>query len=49
MSLLKEILNSVPPYLFMSPAEKRKYFKQINSRFQEVLQKEKGTRCTHQK
>lgn len=47
MQVLKEILSSIPPYLFMSPAEKRKYFKQINSRFQEVMQKEKGSRCSH--
>lgn len=30
-------MNSVPAYLFMSPAEKRKYFKSINVRFQETL------------
>ena len=42
-------MNSVPVYLFMNPAEKRKYFKSINVKFQETLQKEKGTHCTHNK
>ncbi|CAK85815.1 unnamed protein product (macronuclear) [Paramecium tetraurelia] len=49
LKTLKDIMNSVPVYLFMNPAEKRKYFKSINSRFQEALQKEKGTHCTHNK
>ncbi|CAD8098734.1 unnamed protein product [Paramecium sonneborni] len=49
LKTLKEIMNSVPVYLFMNPAEKRKYFKSINMKFQEALQKEKGTHCTHNK
>lgn len=31
--ILKEIMNSVPVYLFMNPAEKRKYFKSINMKY----------------
>ncbi|CAD8068233.1 unnamed protein product [Paramecium primaurelia] len=49
LKTLKEIMNSVPVYLFMNPAEKRKYFKSINMKFQDALQKEKGTHCTHNK
>ncbi|CAD8099344.1 unnamed protein product [Paramecium sonneborni] len=49
LKILKEIMNSVPVYLFMNPAEKRKYFKSINMKFQEALQKEKGSQCTHNK
>ena len=33
LKTLKEIMNSVPVYLFMNPAEKRKYFKSINMKF----------------
>lgn len=42
-------MSSVPAYLLMSPAQKRKYFKSINNQFHETLQKELGSQCSHSK
>ncbi|CAD8068864.1 unnamed protein product [Paramecium primaurelia] len=49
LKILKEIMSSVPAYLLMSPAQKRKYFKTVNTQFYETLQKELGSQCSHQK
>ncbi|KAM3141050.1 hypothetical protein pb186bvf_006851 [Paramecium bursaria] len=49
MRILKQIMDSVPAYLFMTPAEKRKYFRQINTKFHETLQNEQGKKCTHER
>ncbi|CAK77001.1 unnamed protein product (macronuclear) [Paramecium tetraurelia] len=49
LKILKEIMSSVPAYLLMSPAQKRKYFKTVNIQFYEMLQKELGSQCSHSK
>ncbi|CAD8091777.1 unnamed protein product [Paramecium sonneborni] len=49
LKILKEIMSSVPAYLLMSQAQKRKFFKTVNNQFYESLQKELGSQCSHQK
>ncbi|CAD8086552.1 unnamed protein product [Paramecium sonneborni] len=49
LKILKEIMSSVPAYLLMSQAQKRKYFKNVNNQFYESLQKEQGSQCSHKK
>ncbi len=45
MDLLKLIMNSIPPYLFMSPSEKRKYFNGVSVRFMDNIEKDPGSKC----
>lgn len=47
MKLLRDIMNTIPPYLFLSPAEKRKYFGNISKTYGDKITKEKGQQCSH--
>lgn len=49
MQVLRDVMNTVPPYLFLSPAEKRKYFGSISKRFSEAMAKEAGSQCSHER
>ena len=40
-------MNSVPAYLFMSLAEKRKHFGNISKNYSENMNKENGSKCSH--
>lgn len=42
MKLLRDIMNTIPPYLFLSPAEKKKYFGNISKSYGDKMIKEKG-------
>jgi hypothetical protein len=42
-------MNSIPPYLFMSITEKRKYFNDVSKRFIENITSDPGSKCPHAK
>lgn len=49
MKQLREMISTIPPYLFMSAPEKRKYFANVSKTFATNIEKEKGTQCSHKR